>query len=130
GLHWMYVTYSVALAALTWTVWPGGSQLALVTHAFDIIAFSVFQYLTLGPSSPFFVYFIFSLFCGAVRWGWRGTLATGVVVVLAFVAMGVSMSRTLGPTEFELNRFIIRMIYLGVTAAMLVYLGRYEERLR
>jgi signal transduction histidine kinase len=130
ALHLMYVTYSVVLALFTWTLWRGGSQLPYFTHGFDIVAFSVFQYLTLGPSSPFFVYFIFSLFCGAVRWGWRGTLSTGLVVVGAFLAIGVSMSRTLGPSEFELNRFIIRTMYLGVTAAMLVYLGRYEERLR
>jgi len=130
SLHWVYVAYSIGLAVFTWTLWTGGNRLPFVTHAFDIVAFSIFQYLTLGPSSPFFVYFIFSLFCGAVRWGWRGTLWTGLVVVAAFVAMGVSMSRTLGASEFELNRFIIRLIYLGVTAAMLVYLGRYEERLR
>jgi signal transduction histidine kinase len=129
-LHWIYVSYSLGLAIFTWTLWTGGTRLPFATHTFDIIAFSIFQYLTLGPSSPFFVYFIFSLFCGAVRWGWRGTLSTGLVVVAAFVAMGISMNRTLGPSEFELNRFIIRMIYLGVTAAMLVYLGRYEERLR
>jgi len=129
-LHWIYVSYAIGLALFTWTLWTGGTRLPFATHAFDIVAFSVFQYLTLGPSSPFFVYFIFSLFCGAVRWGWRGTLWTGLVVVAAFVAMGTSMSRTLGASEFQLNRFIIRMIYLGVTAAMLVYLGRYEERLR
>jgi signal transduction histidine kinase len=65
-----------------------------------------------------------------VRWGWRGTLATGVIVVAAFLGMGTSMSRTLGPSEFELNRFIIRTMYLAVSAMMLVYLGQYEERLR
>jgi signal transduction histidine kinase len=129
-LHWMYVSYSAALALFTWTVWRGGTQLPFVTHAFDIIAFSVFQYLTLGPSSPFFVYFIFSLFCGAMRWGWHGTLWTGAVVVVAYLVMSASMSRTLASTEFELNRFIIRVMYLCVAAALLVYLGRYEERLR
>jgi signal transduction histidine kinase len=46
------------------------------------------------------------------------------------VAMSASMSRTLGPTEFELNRFIIRTVYLGLTAALLVYLGQHEIRLR
>jgi signal transduction histidine kinase len=94
------------------------------------VVFSVFQYLTLGPSSPFFVYFVFSLFCGAVRWGWKGTLWTAPVVGTAFVVMGAWMSRTLGPTEFELNRFIIRIGYLVMVAALLVYLGRHEARLR
>jgi signal transduction histidine kinase len=129
GLHWVYVTYALLLAGGTWR-WHGGSRLPLITHIIDIVVFSVFQYLTLGPSSPFFVYFVFSVFCGAVRWGWRGTLSTASVVIVAYVLMGTSMSRTLGPVENEWNRIIIRMVYLVVSAGMLVYLGLYEERLR
>jgi len=33
--------------------------LPLGTHIIDIMVFSVCQYLTLGPSSPLFVYFVF-----------------------------------------------------------------------
>ena len=129
GLHLGYVVYSIALAAVMWQR-PSTGWLPLATHIVDIIAFSVFQYLTLGPSSPFFTYFIFSLFCGAVRWGWKGALATAPAVVLAFIAIAASMNLTLGPSGFELNRFIIRMGYLIVVALLLVYLGRHEARLR
>src|SRR5580700_9923925 len=103
--------------------------LHLVYVAYSLIV-SGFQYLTLGPSSPFFVYFIFSLFCAAIRWGWRGTLGTAAIVVVGYLVMGTSISRTLGPSEFELSRFVIRVLYLGVAAGLLVYLGRYEARLR
>src|SRR6478672_3473075 len=92
-LHWIYVAYSIGLALFTWTLWTGGNRLPFVTHAFDVVAFSVFQYLTLGPSSPFFVYFIFSLFCGAIRWGWRGTLWTGALVLIFYVGMAVSIAQ-------------------------------------
>lgn len=129
ALHSAYTGYSILLTFIIWNRSSSG-RLPLVTHVADIAAFSVFQYLTLGPSSPFFVYFVFSLFCGALRWGWRGTLGTAVVVTVAFLMMGVSMSRTLGPTEFELNRFIIRTVYLLVVAGLLVYLGQHEVRLR
>jgi signal transduction histidine kinase len=129
-LYWLYLGYAVALAGFTWTRPRLAAPVALTTHTIDIVAFSAFQYLTLGPSSPFFVYFIFSLFSGAIRWGWRGTFLTGAVVVAAFLTMAVSMGRTLGGTEFELNRFIIRVMYLCVAASLLVYLGRHEERLR
>ena len=70
ALHIGYILYSIALAAVMWRR-PSTGWLPVATHVADILAFSVFQYLTLGPSSPFFTYFIFSLFCGAVRWGWR-----------------------------------------------------------
>src|SRR5262245_4209260 len=72
GLHWIYVTYSILLAGAVWRS-STGERLSLATHAIDIIIASIFQYLTLGPSSPFFVYFLFLIFCGAVRWGARGT---------------------------------------------------------
>jgi len=128
-LHIAYTIYSLALAGIMWRR-PSTGWLPITTHVADIAAFSVFQYLTLGPSSPFFTYFIFSLFCGAVRWGWRGALATAPAVVIAFVVIATSMSLTLGPTEFELNRFVIRVGYLVVVATLLVYLGGHEARLR
>lgn len=127
--HAVYVAYASVLAAIVWNLSRPG-RLPLATHLADIVAFSFFQYLTLGPSSPFFIYFIFSLFCGALRWGWRGTLGTAVLVLAAFIGMGVSMSHTLGGTEFELNRFVIRAVYLCVLSGLLVYLGQHEIRLR
>jgi signal transduction histidine kinase len=129
ALHIGYILYSIALAAVMWRR-PSTGWLPVATHVADIFAFSVFQYLTLGPSSPFFTYFIFSLFCGAVRWGWKGALATAPAVVLAFIIIAASMSATFGPAEFEVNRFIIRIGYLLVVTVLLVYLGRHEARLR
>ena len=128
-LFWTYVAYSAAI--VVWTMfWAGGDWLPLVTHTVDIIAFSAFQYLTLGPSSPFFVYFIFSMFCAAVRWGWQATLVTGALVVIYYIDMAASMAPRLIPSGFEMNRFIVRLSYLVVATGMLVYLGRYEARLR
>jgi hypothetical protein len=49
--HIIYVAYAIALAALIWNRSRLG-RLPLATHAVDIVAFSIFQYLTLGPSSP------------------------------------------------------------------------------
>src|SRR5262245_3317804 len=101
-LHIGCVGYAVALAAVMWRR-PSTGWLPIATHAVDIVVFTVFQFLTQGPSSPFFNYFIFSLFCAAVRWGWRGTLVTSGVVGFAFVSIAV-ISATLAPEElFDLN---------------------------
>jgi signal transduction histidine kinase len=129
GLLWLYAFYTLGLLAVA-ARWQGGDLLPLLSHGIDIIAFSVFQYLSLGPSSPFFVYFIFSLFCGAIRWGWRGTLVTGAVAMAAYVGMAMSISNRFEQVEFEVNRFVIRIAYLGMATGMLVFLGRYEARLR
>jgi signal transduction histidine kinase len=129
ALHVIFLTYSLGLATFV-ALRPVGDRLPIASHITDITFVSVLQYLTLGPSSPFFLYFIFSLFCAAMRWGWQGTLATAGVTLMTYVVMGIWMSRTLGPTEFEFNRFAIRAVYLIVSAGLLVYLGRHEARLR
>ncbi len=134
SLHLIYVIYASVLAVVMWSrrTWehPVSARLPLETHVGDIIFVSILQYLTLGPSSPFFLYFQFSLFCGALRWGWRGTLATAAATFATYMLMSASMIHGLGPREFEMDRFIIRAVYLLVSAGILVYLGRYEARLR
>ncbi len=128
AMHWLYVAYALVVIPIAWR-WQGSGYMPVLTQYVDIVAFSVFQYLSLGPSSPFFVYFVFSMFCGAIRWGWRGSVVTGGLVVLAYVGMAVLItSRYEAP--LELDRFVIRIAYLAVATGMLVYLGRYEETLR
>jgi len=128
-LHFAYVAYAVILALGTWR-WEGGTRLPIVTHVIDLIAAAAFQYLTLGPASPFFIYFLFSMFCGAIRWGPKGTLVTGGVAIVSYAIITASASQNLYPSQNDLNRMISRLVYLAVTAGMLVYLGRYEARLR
>src|SRR6185503_16395832 len=129
SLHTGYVIYALALAVIVWNRATAG-YLPLLTHAIDITLFSIFQYLTAGPSSPFFVYFIFSLFCGALRWQWRGTVGTAVLVIPLYLLMGAAISGSLNPSALETNRYVIRAVYLALTAVLLVYLGQHETRLR
>jgi signal transduction histidine kinase len=124
----VYVMYSLAVLPFAWRHHTA-RHFGLTTHLVDIVVFSLLQFVTLGPSSPFFVYFVFSVCCGALRWDWRGTLATAVVVFLSYLLMGAWMMETLGPT-FELNRFIIRAVYLAVISSLLLFLGQHEIRLR
>jgi len=129
SLHVLYLAYAVLLAGAL-ALRPVGSKVPILSHALDLLFVSILQFLTLGPVSPFFLYFIFSLFCGALRWGWQGTLATASVAFVTYVTMGMSMSQRMPATEFQTDRFIVRAIYLLMSAALLVYLGRYEARLR
>jgi len=127
--HFGYIAYSLVLVAITWRR-PGTGSLAVVTHIADIAFFSVLQFLTLGPSSPFFFYFNFSLFCAAIRWGWKGVAVTAPVLLVAFLSMIATAGQTLGATDFGLNRILIRGGYLVFLSLLLVYLGRHEARLR
>jgi signal transduction histidine kinase len=129
GLHMLYVLYTLALAGFVWYR-PTGRGWPLVTHIIDILVFSTFHVLTHGPSSPFYAFFLFSMFCGALRWGWRGTVVTAATVLTIFVAIGFVMSTGPGPAEYEINLFVIRSVYLAIAAVLLVYLGLHEARLR
>jgi hypothetical protein len=126
----LYVVYALAVALVVWASHSPLIYLRLVTHVLDLLLFSLFLYFTEGPTSPFFVYFIFSILCGALRWQWYGTLWTAVIALTAFLGMGFYAGQILQDPAFELNRFIIRSVYLGVVAALLAYLGAYESERR
>ena len=130
GLLAGYVVYALLMALLVWRSPTALVRLRLPTHAFDLAIFTVFVHLTEGPISPFFVYFVFALICATLRWQWFGTLWTTVVALGAFIGMGVYTAEISRDPAFELNRFIIRSVYLVVVAMLLGYLGAYEQRRR
>src|SRR5581483_9015204 len=55
---------------------------------------------------------------------------TGATVMVVYIGIVASISHQITPENFDLKRFIIRLAYLLVATWMLVYLGRYEARLR
>ena len=126
----VYVAYALLVAVLVWrTTAPLGRQ-AFVMHAFDLAVFALFMFFTQGPTSPFFVFFVFSLVCATLRWQWRGTLWTAAAALALYLGMGAYAAKVVGDPAFELNRFIMRSVYLAVVAILLAYLGVYEERRR
>lgn len=130
GLLVAYLVYAVlvALAVARAPAVPSGWRLA--THGVDLLFFSLFIYFTSGPASPFTAYFVFALVCATLRWQWRGTLWTAVATLAAFLAAGLYFGEVLRDPTFELDRFIIRGVYLGVVAVLLGYLGIHEARVR
>ncbi|HVS31082.1 MAG TPA: sensor histidine kinase [Thermoanaerobaculia bacterium] len=123
----VYTAYALVIAVMTWRSTLASRRWRLVSHILDLVLFSIFVFLTEGPASPFFLYFVFSLFCATLRFSWRGILATAVAAIAVYTAMAAV---TQGTAAFAPSRFLMREVYLGVTAALLVYLGMYQERLR
>lgn len=126
----LLAAYSVyALAILVWNVAASSTsrRALLVTHVLDLAFFGTVNSLTFGTSSPFFVFFVFSILCAMLRFGRRGTVVTAAVAVAIYIA---SSADRISAADFELNRFIIRVSYLAVVASMLVYLATYQERIQ
>ena len=123
----IYTIYALATVIHAWRAPVPSARWRLVSHVVDLVLFSLFVYLTEGPASPFFLYFVFSLFCATLRFSWRGILATGIAAISIYAVMATVAS--LGP-EFDISRVVIREAYLAVIAALLFYLGLYHQRLR
>ena len=100
------------------------------THVVDFLVFTTLILLTRGPASPFFFCYVFVLFCALVRFDMRTALVTSIVAMLTFIATGFIEGWVMHDSAFELNRFVIRTFDLGVTAALLVFVGRHQEAVR
>ena len=125
-----YLLYSISIAVLTWSRAVTTRGVPLATHVIDLLLFSVFMYLTEGPNSLFFVYFVFATICGAIRWHGRGALLTGGAVLAAYIAMTLGANVLVGSEEFHSGRFIAQCTHLAIVASLLGYLGTYQLRLQ
>ena len=127
----IYLGYSGAVLSLTWLRRTTPRHLPLVTHVVDLVVFSAMMYLSAAPTSPFFVYLIFSMVCGALRWHGRGALLTGAAALMAYLVLTVAgRLELLVPYEFDQTRFITRCAHLTVITGLLAYLGSYQRRLQ
>jgi signal transduction histidine kinase len=123
-----YTFYASVLTILTWRTAISLPRLRLTTHVLDLVFFSLLVYLTEGPTSPFFIYFVFSLACATLHWGWHGTLWTALAALTMFIGMSAYAATVLQDPAFKLNRVIIRTLYLVMAATLLGYVGAYRRR--
>ena len=125
-----FVCYSVLILLAVWRLGVTWPRLPVVTHAIDLMIFALLMFFTQGTASPFFVFFVFALVCATLRWQLRGTVYTAAISLSIVIALAFYPKYLLSSPTFEMNRFIIRISYLAVVAALLGYLGAHEQRLR
>jgi len=126
----VYVVFSLVLAVLAFRSYALLLELRLPSHLVDLTVAIMVSFFTEGPTSPFFLYFVFALLSAAVRWGRTGTVWTAAASLAAFLGFGYFFAEVLQDPGFELNRFILRAVYLGVVASLIGHLGLFDERLR
>jgi signal transduction histidine kinase len=104
-------------------------------HGIDILWAAALTFVSNGVSSPFFLFFIFVVLAAAFRWGFRATMITAAVVVgLVVVQTIILAAGPWGPllslSGDDINRTIMRVAYLLLSAFMVGYLGEQEKLLR
>jgi hypothetical protein len=124
-----YLTYALILTLITWKLEVLGARGRLITHALDLMVFALIMFFTERPVSPFFGFFIFSLAAATLRWQWRGTLWTAAAALAAVILMSLYPTDLFRAPNFEIDDFIIRLVYLAVVAILLGSLGAYEQKL-
>jgi signal transduction histidine kinase len=125
-----YVVYAAVISLLVWRSDAPSHRLALITHAFDLIFFSLSIHFTWGSASPFTAYFVFALVCATLRWQWRGTLWTALVSLAMFLGVGLWVAEVVDDPGFKVYPVIVRSVYLVVMAVLLGYLGFHQEHTR
>jgi signal transduction histidine kinase len=103
----------------------------VLIQAIDIVWVSVLIVGTGGTTSPFFVFYTFTLVSGAYRWGLWESVCNGILVALTFFALfiGTEEFQSL-EVSYEVNRFVIRATFLILMSVVLGYLAENEKRLR
>ena len=136
GVLMAYAVYSLAALVYVQRATHLTSASGLVLHGLDILWAAVLTFVSEGPLSPFFLFFLFVVLSAAYRWGFVGTLVTTGVTVAVYLAQ--SLMAGAGPwehswlaaIEFELDRTILRVSYLLLTGFLTGYLAEQEKRSR
>lgn len=123
-----YLVFAALVAAATWRNWWLDARLAGPVHALDITLFTVLVLLTEGYTSPYFVFFVFVLLSAAIRWGWRETALTAVLLTILYMVAGVIGSSS--SAGFQLYPFIVRTGHLVVLSLILIWFGVHQWRAR
>ena len=123
-----YVLYSLMVLALVWTPVRFAAGWDLAVHLFDLAAFSVLLFLTIGESSAFYAYFIFLIICGTLRWHSWGACWTAVAAIGAYAVTSWYGVSVLHQPAFAWTTFFIRSVHLVIVAVLVGYMGVYHRR--
>lgn len=121
-----YLVFAATVVGLTWRNWWLDAQLTGPSHAIDIMVFTALVFVTAGYTSPFFIFFVFLLLSAAIRWGWRETALTALLLVLLYFSTGYVAVAT--AVDFELYRFIVRTGHLVTLSLLIIWFGLNQWR--
>jgi signal transduction histidine kinase len=123
----VYSIYSAALVLLS--LRPGAAfHISRASHWIDVGWYLLLVALSNGTSSIFFVCFFFAILVASFRWG----AAEGVRVTLASALFFTLVGYLTAPAgqAFELNRFLLRPVYLLLLGYMMAFWGGFEIKLK
>src|SRR4030095_849479 len=130
-----YATYSTIVLAVVRRASSVRKTHILLIHAMDILWVGVLTFVSDGPISPFYLFFLFVALAAAYRWGLRETIGTVIVTVLVFLLQTAAAGAGPWPAllvgaQFEMDRTIFRVGYLLISGCLAGYLAEQEKWFR
>jgi signal transduction histidine kinase len=121
----IYTLWTAALMIVAWRSWWFDFRLAPVAQGLDIAMFLAAVYFTESRftefQSPFLALATFLLVASMVRWNWRATVLTAIVLLISNLAFGITLYK-LG-VDIDPFRFVRRTIYMILLSSMLIWLS-------
>lgn len=125
GLLSTYTLWTAALMIVAWHSWWFDFRLATLAQGLDIAMFLAAVYFTESRftefQSPFLAFAAFLLVAAMVRWSWRATVLTAIVLLSTNFIVGLTLYK-LG-VDIDLFRFVRRTIYMILLSSMLIWLS-------
>jgi signal transduction histidine kinase len=121
-----YAVFAAAVAILAWNDWWTDAHLAGPAHAVDIALFAMLVYLTEGDNNPFATFSIFIFLSAAIRWGWRATSLTAVLLTLLYVL--ASSYQSAPQIRFQFTDFVAGAGQLVILSLILIWFGVNQRR--
>jgi signal transduction histidine kinase len=116
--------YAFVLLAIAWQVRALTRRFLLVIHVLDFVLYTVVVYLTRGAVSPFFVFFLFLVFCAMLRFGTRAVIATGITAAALYVVLAITQKTIRSDPGY----LLLRVSSLGVVTTLIAYISAHQER--
>ena len=131
GLLSAYTAYAALVALIVILPVRGIDAWNAALHGLDVVWALAVTSVSAGPTSIFFVFFVFVVVGAAYRWGLRETVVTGAlsaVILLAEALAPLPGSRAW--TAAEIGPLVTRCTYVLGLACLVGYLAEEQNRVR
>lgn len=122
----LYTAYSAA--AYAFSLRRHERRPRRLTHWVDVAFYLLLVSLSSGTNSVFFLSFFFAIIVASFRFGFPEGVRVTVASAVLFSVIGYATAPVGGP--FEINRFLLRPVYLLTLGYMTAYWGGGEIRLK
>ena len=121
----LYTLYAAAVYALS--LRRERPRPRRLTHWLDVACYLVLISLSSGTSSIFFFFFFFAIIVASFRFGFLEGMKVTTASAALFTAIGFATAPEGG--QFEMDRFLLRPVYLLALGYMMAYWGGSEIKL-